>query len=169
MRYLSRALQVLPRHRQRGDKHGDAAQHEHGAHQAAHASQQDGPESIMRNMAKWRDFFFFFSWNFKDMCHLHLACVSDSYLCLWSSRTSNQMLQRITPHASAIAKAHGILGTLGGGGGLKRHFISRRLSDFKVKIHSPVVKGPNERTALQQPGFVLENVIIWGLKARSCF
>lgn len=34
------------------------------------------------------------------------------YLCLWSSRTSNQMLQRITPHASAMAKAHGILGTL---------------------------------------------------------
>lgn len=34
------------------------------------------------------------------------------YLCLWSSRTSNQMLQRITPQASAMAKAHGILGTL---------------------------------------------------------
>lgn len=34
------------------------------------------------------------------------------YLCLWSSRTSSQMLQRITPQASAMAKAHGILGTL---------------------------------------------------------
>lgn len=34
------------------------------------------------------------------------------YLCLWSSSTNNQMLQRMTPHASAIAKAHGILGTL---------------------------------------------------------
>lgn len=44
--------------------------------------------------------------------HHHSAFVSDSYLCLWSRRTSNQMLQRITPHASAMAKAHGILGTL---------------------------------------------------------
>lgn len=36
----------------------------------------------------------------------------EPYLCLWSSRTNNQMLQRMTPHASAMAKAHGILGTL---------------------------------------------------------
>lgn len=57
-----------------------------------------------------------FRQNSKAVCRHHLACMDDSYLCLWSSRTSNQMLQRITPHASAIAKAHGILGTLFEGG-----------------------------------------------------
>lgn len=40
------------------------------------------------------------------------SAVNDLYLCLCSSRTSSQMLQRITPHVSAMAKAHGILGTL---------------------------------------------------------
>lgn len=34
---LSGALQVLPGHGKRGDKHGDAAQHEDGPHKAAHA------------------------------------------------------------------------------------------------------------------------------------
>lgn len=51
MRYLSGALQVLSRHRQGGDKHGDTAQHEHGPHQAAHASQKDGPEAIQGNVS----------------------------------------------------------------------------------------------------------------------
>lgn len=41
---------------------------------------------------------------------LHLC--ETLYLCLWSSRTNIQMLQRMTPHASAMAKAHGIRGTL---------------------------------------------------------
>lgn len=100
--------------------------------------------------------------------------VRDSYLCLWSSRTSNQMLQRITPHASAIAKAHGILGTLFKGREMIYVIISllinRTLSDFRVQIHTAVVKGPNERNSMiKQPGVLHKNVIIWRLKARSCF
>lgn len=99
---------MLSRHRQGGDKHGDTAQHEHGPHQAAHASQKDGPEPIKGERVKLN----VFKLNFKAVRHHHLARASNSYRCLCSSRTSNQMLQRITPHASAMAKAHGILGTL---------------------------------------------------------
>lgn len=36
---------MLPWHRQGGDKHGDAAQHEHRPHEAAHPPQQDGSAS----------------------------------------------------------------------------------------------------------------------------
>lgn len=43
MTHLSRALQVLSRHGEGGDEHGDAAQHEHGAHEATHTAKQDGP------------------------------------------------------------------------------------------------------------------------------
>lgn len=49
MCYLSRALQVLSGHRQGGDEHGDTAQHEHSPHQAAQASQQDGPRTNTEN------------------------------------------------------------------------------------------------------------------------
>lgn len=42
---------MLSRHRQGSDKHGDTAQHEHGPHQAAHASQKDGPEPIKGNVS----------------------------------------------------------------------------------------------------------------------
>lgn len=43
--YLSWTLQVLSGHRQGGDKHGDAAQHEDRPHEAAQTPQKDGPTS----------------------------------------------------------------------------------------------------------------------------
>lgn len=99
MRYLSWTLQVLSWNRQGSDKHGDTAQHEHRPHEAAHPPQENGP----RSSEMW------------------VSCATDRLLgsfraatdlCLWSSRTSIQILQRITPHASAMANAQGILGTL---------------------------------------------------------
>ena len=42
-----------------------------------------------------------------------IRIIRVAYLCRCRSRTNSQMLHRITPHASAMAKAHGILGTLG--------------------------------------------------------
>lgn len=43
---------MLSWHRQGGDKHGDAAQHKHRPHEAAHAPQKDGPTNHKKHKSQ---------------------------------------------------------------------------------------------------------------------
>lgn len=79
---------MLSWHRQGGDKHGDAAQHKHRPHEAAHAPQKDGPtnhENITVNLGyKLSDTLFISDGTISEVSTIH-CCESQDSTCVYAA------------------------------------------------------------------------------------